>query len=289
MRIEVDKLYPDKNKNPDDYRLFQALRYPYPRPDHSFLYADRVASPLNKYVPPKERFFVLAIGSNGAPFQLARKFDQEMVPTESVVVSGMDVVYCPFMCSYGAIPATIVKSPNTKVSIMGNWLTEEQLEKMHLTEDAYDFCKLIPGNGVHVERKNGERIEDVFCYVCNAYQKDDSCVALKEISAENRVFEEMTQHDIQRMIIDNVKESPVERQISLEDFVRENAVLSSVGNTRVEKIGETSNVRAKERREEVTCFLQREEPTQKTDDCWKILRRRDVDLANRVSTFDTPF
>ena len=59
---------------------------------------------------------VLAIGSNAAPSQLARKYGggepagpamDVAVPCVRLGLYGHDVVYCPLLSSYGSIPATL--------------------------------------------------------------------------------------------------------------------------------------------------------------------------------------
>ena len=51
---------------------------------------------------------VLAIGSNAAPQQLARKFPAErfpggvLIPVVRAVLQGFDVVYAPLLASYGS-------------------------------------------------------------------------------------------------------------------------------------------------------------------------------------------
>lgn len=57
----------------------------------------------NNFVP------VLAIGSNGSPQQLARKFpasrfpDGVLIPVVRAVLEDFDVVYAPLLAAYGAV------------------------------------------------------------------------------------------------------------------------------------------------------------------------------------------
>ncbi|WP_339861722.1 hypothetical protein [Thalassospira alkalitolerans] len=64
-------------KHPRAQDLLRAFLYPYDAPDHDFLFGDGIVSPLPRDSIADRiagRTPVLAIGSNRAPVQLARKF-----------------------------------------------------------------------------------------------------------------------------------------------------------------------------------------------------------------------
>ena len=65
---------------------------------------------------------VLAIGSNGSPQQLARKFppskfpDGVLIPVVRAVLEGFDVVYAPLLAAYGACAGEYLSSPTGRGS-----------------------------------------------------------------------------------------------------------------------------------------------------------------------------
>ena len=68
--------------------------------------------------------------------------------TPAVLIDS-DIVYAASLSAYGSMPATQWPSKGTKVELNVLWLTEEQLNIMHLTEAlgvAYDFVKLKSGS-----------------------------------------------------------------------------------------------------------------------------------------------
>lgn len=68
---------------------------------------------------------VLAIGSNGSPEQLARKFQQSrfpgrvLIPVVRAVLEDFDVVYAPLIAAYGSCPGNnlIPSSPELHVGV----------------------------------------------------------------------------------------------------------------------------------------------------------------------------
>ncbi|PNW83919.1 hypothetical protein CHLRE_04g215550v5 [Chlamydomonas reinhardtii] len=96
---------------------------------------------------------VLAIGSNAGPEQLRRKYPAADFPGAVIAViqiqlHGFDVVYTPYLASYGSCTATLEASPGTCVSIFITYLTEPLMERMHATEGGYNLTRL---GGLHVE------------------------------------------------------------------------------------------------------------------------------------------
>jgi hypothetical protein len=91
-----------------------------------------------------ERHPVLAIGSNAAPSQLTRKFNDKRftdpatpegsIPVFTAVVEGVDVVYGAHVASYGSLPATLLDTPGASAHVFITWLTPLQLEQMNETE-----------------------------------------------------------------------------------------------------------------------------------------------------------
>ena len=144
-----------------------AKRYPFPRPEYSFLYVDGEALPLLSLgesledaeievdgrsapagtllrqrgivdpAPLSRRTSVLAYGANAAPERLRRKFapiGQAAFPVLQARLHDFDVVHAAHISSYGAVPATIEYSPGTVCDIAITCLDARELARMHETE-----------------------------------------------------------------------------------------------------------------------------------------------------------
>ena len=148
-----EELFP--NFSPFD----RAINYPYFAPDYSFSFykgkfVKGITHDLTNRIP------VLSVGSNRSPYQLKRKFSlsQNICVTPAVLIDS-DIVYAASLSPYGSIPATQWPSKGTKTVLNVLWLTEEQLNIMHLTEAlgvAYDFVKLKSGS-VKISNFNYEK------------------------------------------------------------------------------------------------------------------------------------
>ena len=144
-----------------------AKRYPFPRPGYSFLYLDGEALPLLSLgdsleeseveldggrvptgallrqrgiahaAPLRQRTPVLAYGANAAPERLRRKFGpigQAVFPVLNAWLHDFDIVHAAHISSYGAVPATLERSPGTVCDIAITCLDDRELARMHETE-----------------------------------------------------------------------------------------------------------------------------------------------------------
>jgi hypothetical protein len=130
----------------------RALGYPYDRPSGSFV----VDTATRRVLPASGadaaeiaggRRVVLAVGSNGAPSQLFRKFAEftgdRTIPVIAADVADIDVVFAARMSTYGAIPATVASSPGTTAHVKLTLLSPGQLERMNETESLGDVYELV--------------------------------------------------------------------------------------------------------------------------------------------------
>ncbi len=152
----------------------RALGYPYPAPDHAYLYWRGQAFPLPERneserpataveyllrrggLPPSlatllrrdreegiaamdERHPVIACGSNRAPDRLAQKYGSilpdAIIPVTRITLSDHAVCYAATVTRYGSVPATVTPWPGARVELMVTWLTDRQLAIMNETED----------------------------------------------------------------------------------------------------------------------------------------------------------
>ncbi len=160
---EYLKLWPSQAC--DDAFVERALRYPWARPAGSFVLENRdelgpvtvehheelAALARGEGPSPGQprRYPLLAIGSNGAPDTLIRKF--EFLPadeTRVLVVAGklfdFDVGATARLAPYGAFPATLVPSPGAAVHCSLLWVTQPQLLALTWSELSYGFGRLGP-------------------------------------------------------------------------------------------------------------------------------------------------
>ena len=143
----------------------RAINYPYFAPNYSFSFfkgefIKGICDDLNNRIP------ILSVGSNRSPYQLKRKFslNQDICVTPATLYDS-DVVYAASLSSYASIPATQWPSKGTEVDLNVLWLTEEQLEIMHLTEAlgvAYNFVKLKLGS---VKIKDFKYTKHIYGYI----------------------------------------------------------------------------------------------------------------------------
>lgn len=198
--------------------IARALAYPYHRPSDSFLFSAGVALPLaldrNPSIPGHERDAlvpVLAVGSNAAPEQLARKFGRSaevQIPVTLGFMTGADIVYCAYMTGYGSVPATLIENANVRIAVGITWLNAQQLVQMHLTEAvgshtdfgslSLDRFELSPS----LSLPGGDLSNGLFTYRSRLglLGIDQQSVSLAELHASGRRTLVLTQQQLQRRV-----------------------------------------------------------------------------------------
>jgi hypothetical protein len=125
--------------------LERALGYPYAAPGQPFVQlGHRTLDPSELEVDREERTPVLAYGSNAAPEVLARKLalSDQPVLVLPAWLDDFDVVYSAHISPYGAIPATLQRSPGTKVRIHVVYMTSAQVGLVSATEPNYEVASV---------------------------------------------------------------------------------------------------------------------------------------------------
>ena len=217
----------------------RALGYPYTAPDADCVWSldghvplegtdvNAVAAALQAAGadPRAKRTPILAIGSNRAPEQLARKFYDFPKPAAVILarawLKDFDVVYGASIAGYGSIGgATLTASPGTEIEVWATWLDDAQLARMHETEGlssgAYGLFELQQINLAFVA---GPEWTSALAYVqrCGALNIGGEPAALKEVPARGRRFQALNQRDVQALLRDRFAPG-----LSVDAFLQEN-------------------------------------------------------------------
>lgn len=199
----------------DDDPLARALGYPYPAHPEPYLFRDGRPEPLPGDVDTASLTPVIAVGSNRAPVQLARKFaDMDVaVPVTRLVARDLDVVYAAHMAGYGAVPATLAPSPGTEVELWITWLDAAALQRMDATEAVgvnYDRLEVE----IEIVEAHGPAPRAALVYVAlrGVLTFDDDVVPLSDIPARGRRSPAMNQRQVlERLHRETGGDEPFER------------------------------------------------------------------------------
>jgi hypothetical protein len=176
----------------------RALGYPYPAPRQPFAQlGHRTLDPAEVDIDRDERTPVLAYGSNAAPQVLSRKLALSDQPVLVVParLAGFDVVYSAHISPYGAIPATLQRSPGTEVRVHVIYMTDAQIGVISATEPNY-----VPTLLEQIECRledNGE-LSEVSAYISRhgCLLRDGSEVALSAVLATGRAFAALSEPEV---------------------------------------------------------------------------------------------
>lgn len=176
----------------------RAMRYPYAVPARPFVQRGHsTLDPEEVEVDRDRRTRLLVYGSNGSPEVLARKLalSPDPVLVEPAWLHDFDVVYSAHISPYGAIPATLQRSPGTAVRVAVVYLTTDQLRLVSATEPNYDLVSVAP---VSCELHDGETVAEVSVYLSRhgCLLRDGAETALVAVPARDRRFEELSEPQI---------------------------------------------------------------------------------------------
>ena len=220
----------------------RSLRYPYEIPKSSYLFhagsVTPIVEPYNQLI--KNRVPVIGYGSNASSEALNRKFkdDASLYNTPvPVLVGSMDdysVVYAAQFSPYGALPATIQPNKGAILVTSITFLSLEQLERMHETEDLgfyYSYEKIESP----IVLDDGSIIEESYAYVAlgGSIKIEGQYFGLSAINQSFSNGEMLSQKEIQSLVI---KELGI--NISVEDFITENALSEKLRNSRFKKLSD---------------------------------------------------
>jgi hypothetical protein len=198
----------------EDRVLAHALGYPWKRPGRSYRLSDAGVEPLEEMSPAERdeaiadhsagdegRRPLLAIGSNGAPEILRRKFAHfpEAGDRALLALTGrlheFDVGYAAQPAIYGSLPATLFPSPGTAVSATVLWVTPAQFTQIAWSELSYRLGRLETRFEVD---EGGAVFDEVLVFVSRfgAFQVEGEPVALAAVPADGRTARALTQEEV---------------------------------------------------------------------------------------------
>ncbi|MFO0292650.1 MAG: hypothetical protein ACK51F_04860 [Rhodospirillales bacterium] len=219
--------------------VVRALTYPYPAPDHDFVFRNGGAVPVPALAASDraDRVPVLAIGSNRAPEQLQRKFadipDAE-IGVERVRLSGFDVVHSAHLSGYAALAATLHPAPTVEVDVSITWIPPRLMARMHATEGIGTFYDFLLLDGVALAHRDGGGARtSVFAYVCRLGALDfgGGPRGLAAVAARGRPYPALDQTEAQRALA-----AMLGADGALEGFVRANAMDAALRLAREEAL-----------------------------------------------------
>ena len=180
----------------------RALGYPYGAPSGAFVQlGHQTLSPAEIEIDLEERTPVLAYGSNAAPKVLSRKLalSDQPVLVEPACLCGFDVVYSAHISPYGAIPATLQRSPGTEVQVHLIHMTPAQIGVISATEPNYAVELL---EDIECRPEDGEELSQVSAYLSRhgCLLVEGSEVALTAVTARGRTLAAIAEPEAMELV-----------------------------------------------------------------------------------------
>jgi hypothetical protein len=177
--------------------LERAMRYPYAVPLRPFVQlGHQTLDPREVEIDRQQRARLLVYGSNASPESLARKLalSAEPVLVEPAWLHDFDVVYSAHFSPYGAVPATLQRSPGTTVRVAIIHLTEEQLRLVSVTEPNYELTSFDTA----CELPDGTLVSDLSIYLSHhgCLLDEGAEIALIAVPARERRFAELSEPQV---------------------------------------------------------------------------------------------
>ncbi len=178
--------------------LARAAAYPYEAPLRSFLQLGAETRELKQLPDLTGRQALLCYGSNAAPAVLARKLaplPAAPLPVLRAELAGFDVVYSAHVSPYGAVPATLQRSPGTTTPVFVAFPSREQEKLLSATEPNYELRRL---HGLSLRVDGLGELDEVDAYVSRhgCLALDDGEVALAAVAAVGRRFPALGQVEV---------------------------------------------------------------------------------------------
>lgn len=176
----------------------RALGYPYEAPWEPFVQLRHETLAVDEIeIDREERTAMLAYGSNAAPEVLARKLalSDQPVLVLPAWLDDFDVVYSAHISPYGAVPATLQRSPGTRVRVHLVYMTSAQVGLVSATEPNYEAARI---DDAVCRLDDGETIVGPAAYLSHhgCLLDDGAEVALAAVEATGRSFSARTEAEM---------------------------------------------------------------------------------------------
>ena len=213
--LELVGHFPPREWTEEQYE--RGLRYPWERPERSYLLRDREAQLLHDLEPAAReellrrhagpgsgRLPLLAIGGNAAPKYLSLKLAHHESPEERevLVLAGelhdFDVTASAAVAIYGAMPATLAPSPGTAVRAAVLLVTPAQLTTLTWGELTYRVGRLRGATFTVEDGVEGVELDAPLAYVSRwgTFAPGGAPAALAAIPARGRPGHAWTQGEL---------------------------------------------------------------------------------------------
>lgn len=185
----------------DQEILARAKEYPYEAAAGSFLLVDGEVEALELHTaetPADGGHAVLAYASNASPTALRRKAALPDFPARPPIpflrarLRDFDVVFSAHLSPYGAVPATLRRSPGTTSPAFLMFPSEEQLTALRETEPNYELVELPPG-AVVIEGPAAVCRAQAFVSRHGCLEVEGSAVALRAVPSTRRRLAAMSE------------------------------------------------------------------------------------------------
>jgi hypothetical protein len=216
----------------------RALEYPFEAPRGSFVQRGTRALELDSspgdLLGEDRRTALLAYGANASPRALAAKLgastEREPLPALRASLLDLDVVYSAHVSPYGAVPATLRRSPGTEAAAFVLLATAEQLELLCATEPNYGLASL------ECERcrlEDGTELAGARAFLSRhgCLRAGGEAVALAAVEARGRALPELAEPEVQALVRDRLEPGR-----ELREFVAEAAADPALGRRRTEAL-----------------------------------------------------
>lgn len=225
---------------PDD--IARALGYPYPRPADSFLLSGGATHELPPDTDFSGRTPVLACGSNGAPSQLARKYEKfsnYSIPVTAAKLQDICCSYSAHFSGYGSVAAALHVAPGAITNVHITWLNEQELKRMHETEAIGMNYRYVKIDGIDLTCAAHGAIESINAYVSlrGSLLLDGAPVTLGGINCRNACFPVMDQLAVQSRLCDSFAPG-----MDLHDFIRQNITDAKIRTERTARLARQAQV-----------------------------------------------
>lgn len=214
------------------------MDYPFEGPRRSFLQrgsrAVALESSPGELLDDGRRTALLAYGANASPRALAAKLgastERDPLPALRASLLDLDVVYSAHVSPYGAVPATLRRSPGTTAAAFVLLVTEEQLGLLGATEPNYTLASL---DGHRCRLEDGTELAGARAFLSRhgCLRAHGTAIALAAVEAHARALPHLAQPEVQALVRDRLAPGR-----PLGEFVAEAATDPAVGRNRTEAL-----------------------------------------------------